>query len=32
MVQIFVTFGLSIFIRGAAQFVWGGDFRSITGT
>ncbi len=32
MVQIFVTFGLAIFIRGAAQFVWGGEFRSVTGT
>ena len=32
MVQIFVTFGLAIFIRGAAQFVWGGDFRSVTNT
>jgi len=31
MVQIFVTFGLAIFIRGAVQFVWGGDFKSITG-
>lgn len=29
MVQIFVTFGLAIFIRGAAQFVFGADFRSI---
>jgi branched-chain amino acid transport system permease protein len=29
MVQIFVTFGLAIFIRGAAQFVFGGEFRSI---
>jgi branched-chain amino acid transport system permease protein len=32
MVQIFVTFGLAIFIRGAAQFIYGGDFRSISGT
>jgi branched-chain amino acid transport system permease protein len=31
MVQIFVTFGLAIFIRGACQFFWGGDFKSITG-
>jgi branched-chain amino acid transport system permease protein len=31
MVQIFVTFGLAIFIRGAAQFVFGGEFRAITG-
>ena len=30
MVQIFVTFGLAIFIRGAAQFAFGGEFRSIT--
>jgi branched-chain amino acid transport system permease protein len=30
MVQIFVTFGLAIFLRGAAQFVFGGQFRSIT--
>ncbi len=29
MVQIFVTFGLAIFIRGAAQRAFGGDFRSI---
>ncbi len=32
MVQIFVTFGLAIVIRGAAQFVFGGDFRSVNGT
>ena len=32
MVQIFATFGLAIFIRGAAQFVFGGDFRSVSGT
>jgi len=32
MVQIFVTFGLAIFIRGAAQFVFGGDFKSISNT
>jgi branched-chain amino acid transport system permease protein len=32
MVQIFATFGLAIFIRGAAQFIWGGDFRSVNGT
>lgn len=30
MVQIFVTFGLAIFIRGLAQFLYGGAFRSIT--
>jgi branched-chain amino acid transport system permease protein len=32
MVQIFVTFGLAIFLRGAMQFVFGGDFRSISGS
>ncbi len=32
MVQIFVTFGLAIFIRGAAQFVWGGEFRAVNHT
>ena len=32
MVQIFVTFGLAIFIRGAAQFVWGGEFRAVNNT
>ena len=30
MVQIFVTFGLSIFLVGAAQTAFGSDFRSIT--
>lgn len=30
MVQIFVTFGLSIFLVGAAQTAFGGDFRSVT--
>ncbi len=30
MVQIFVTFGLAIFLRGAAQFAFGGEFRSVT--
>jgi branched-chain amino acid transport system permease protein len=29
MVQIFVTFGLAIFIRGAAQWAFGGQFHSI---
>jgi len=29
MVQIFTTFGLAIFLRGAAQFAFGGEFRSI---
>ncbi len=32
MVQIFATFGLAIFIRGAAQLVFGGDFKSVSGT
>ncbi len=32
MVQIFATFGLAIFIRGAAQFVFGGEFRSLSNT
>jgi branched-chain amino acid transport system permease protein len=31
MVQIFVTFGLAIFIRGAAQFIFSGDFHSVSG-
>jgi branched-chain amino acid transport system permease protein len=30
MVQIFVTFGLSIFLVGAAQLTFGSDFRSIS--
>lgn len=29
MVQIFVTFGLAIFVRGLAQFIFSGDFHSI---
>lgn len=29
MSQIFVTFGLMIFLRGVAQFFWGADYRSI---
>lgn len=29
MVQIFVTFGLAIFLRGGAQFTFGSDFKSI---
>jgi branched-chain amino acid transport system permease protein len=29
MVQIFVTFGLAIFIRGAVQFAFSGEFKSI---
>ena len=32
MVQIFATFGLAIFIRGAAQYVFGGDFQSLNNT
>ena len=32
MVQIFATFGLAIFIRGAAQLVFGGDFKSVSNT
>lgn len=32
MSQIFVTFGLAIFLRGAAQFFFGSEFHSITGT
>lgn len=31
MVQIFVTFGLSIFLVGAAEFLFGSDFQSIQG-
>jgi branched-chain amino acid transport system permease protein len=30
MVQIFVTFGLAIFLRGAAQFSFGTDFKSVS--
>src|SRR5262249_34225825 len=30
MVQIFVTFGLAIFLRGAAQFAFGSDFKSVS--
>ena len=29
MAQIFATFGLMIFLRGAAQAFWGADYRSI---
>jgi branched-chain amino acid transport system permease protein len=29
MVQIFVTFGLAILIRGAAQFTFGSEFQSV---
>jgi branched-chain amino acid transport system permease protein len=32
MSQIFVTFGLAIFLRGAAQFFFGSEFHSVTGT
>ena len=28
--QIFVTFGLMIFLRGLAQFIFGADYRTIT--
>lgn len=31
MVQIFVTFGLSIFLVGLAQLIFGSDFRSVSG-
>jgi branched-chain amino acid transport system permease protein len=27
--QIFATFGLAVFLRSAAQFVWGVDFRTV---
>jgi branched-chain amino acid transport system permease protein len=30
MVQIFVTFGLAILLRGAAQFTFGSDFKSVS--
>ncbi len=30
MVQIFVTFGLAIFLRGLAQLAFGGEFRSVS--
>src|SRR3984885_2833613 len=30
MVQIFVTFGLAIVLRGAAQFTFGSDFKSVS--
>ena len=30
MVQIFVTFGLAILLRGAAQFAFGSDFKSVS--
>ncbi len=29
LAQIFVTFGLMIFLRGMAQFIWGPDYRAI---
>jgi branched-chain amino acid transport system permease protein len=29
LAQIFVTFGLAVFLRSAAQFFWGVDFRTI---
>jgi len=32
VVQLFVTFGLMIFIRGVAQFLWSPDYRQIPET
>lgn len=32
LAQIFTTFGLAIFIRGLAQFIWTPNYRSIPGT
>src|SRR5512134_788153 len=29
LAQIFATFGLAVFLRSAAQFLWGVDFRVI---
>jgi len=29
LAQIFVTFGLAVFLRSGAQFVWGVDFRTV---
>jgi branched-chain amino acid transport system permease protein len=29
LAQIFATFGLAVFLRSAAQFVWGVDFRTV---
>src|SRR5512134_671185 len=29
LVQIFATFGLAVFLRSSAQFVWGVDFRTV---
>lgn len=29
LAQIFATFGLAVFLRSAAQFLWGVDFRTI---
>jgi branched-chain amino acid transport system permease protein len=30
LAQIFATFGLAVFLRSAAQFLWGADFRVVT--
>jgi branched-chain amino acid transport system permease protein len=30
LAQIFATFGLAVFFRSAAQFLWGADFRVVT--
>jgi branched-chain amino acid transport system permease protein len=30
LVQIFATFGLAVFLRSSAQFLWSPDFRLIT--
>jgi branched-chain amino acid transport system permease protein len=30
LAQIFATFGLAVFLRSAAQFAWGADFRVVT--
>jgi branched-chain amino acid transport system permease protein len=30
LAQIFATFGLAVFLRSAAQFAWGVDFRTVT--
>ena len=32
MVQIFATFGLAILIQGVAQYVFGSDYRSVSGS
>jgi branched-chain amino acid transport system permease protein len=30
LAQIFATFGLAVFLRSAAQFLWGVDFRTVS--